>query len=865
MNATSLLLRLSCGGLLCCGPAEAQDYNWRSVTPHDGGPGYADGPREHARFHAPRAAAMGANGIIYVADTGNQVIRRITPDGTVSTLAGRAGMAGYVDGPGAAARFAGPSALEVDAAGNVLVLETGNGALRRISPLGDVTTMVSPSKAGIWQDPVDGPLAEASFSWPAGMAIGPDGSIWVTELEGVVRRISPAGLVSTVAGKFREKAFQDGTGAGARFASPAGIAHEGNGNFLVADTDNYCRRRVTPQGVVTTIPIGRRQAEQVAVDQSHGTIYFTVRYDYDSVFSVLPGGGAAPLTGNWTSTLADCIAPTDPNYASGGLAWDSATGLELTLPYHHSVVRLSEDGEGTIFNACSGEAVYAGSIVTAGEDGALYSSGRGGGHIFTHRNGAVTLLASVDVETRAEFRLFADFVSDGRGGFIVADEYRIGRMAPNGEVTTLAGQWGRNGFADGPGAVARFQRLAALARGADGAIYATEGEAHSIRRLSPDGVVTTLAGVGGIAGSADGRGGSARFRHPRGIAVDAGGTVFVADSGNATIRRIAADGTVTTLAGVAGLKGLRDGRGAEARFNEPRGLALDADGFVYVTDGPGAVRKIAPDGEVRTIAGITGLTGNAEGSEAAALFDDPQGIAVDAAGTVFVADDDRRRLVAGMPSPAPDIHVEDESGAFAGLGGTVKFPTTANGAANSRTLTIRNRGDRDLTGISFRLAGPDAADFSFEASDIPATLAPGDHAEWPVRFQPRLTGEKQAVLLIGSNDSPRNPCDIVLRGMAMEARPVVEVFDLFEGPVGGRQLTSGEGWRVFGVRDFTSNARSFILRNSGSMPLEVSGLSLEGEASAEFSVVSSPPATIAPGEDASPCLAGTVTVTDWST
>jgi sugar lactone lactonase YvrE len=202
-------------------------------------------------------------------------------------------------------------------------------------------------------------------------------------------------------------------------------------------------------------------------------------------------------------------------------------------------------------------------------------------------------------------------------------------------VTTIAGD-GVSAVRDGDASRARFADPFGIAAGPDGTIYVADGvNAHRIRALSPDGLVRTVAG--GERGFADGSGVAARFDTPSGLAVDSQGVVYVADTGNSAIRRITPDGQVSTVAG-DGVAGYRDGPASIARFNSPLGVAVEASGRVIVADTYNdRVRAIATDGTVTTLAGGSD-PGGVDGGAADARFDTPSGVSVDAAGTIYVAD-----------------------------------------------------------------------------------------------------------------------------------------------------------------------------------------------------------------------------------
>ena len=141
-----------------------------------------------------------------------------------------------------------------------------------------------------------------------------------------------------------------------------------------------------------------------------------------------------------------------------------------------------------------------------------------------------------------------------------------------------------------------------------GNVYVADSENSTLRKVTPAGVVTTLAGTAGFPGSADGTGAAARFGFPAGVAVDGSGNVYVADTGNSTVRKVTPAGVVSTLAGTAGSYGSADGTGAAARFNLPIGVAVDGSGNVYVADTYNdTLRKVTPAGVVSTLAGTAGV------------------------------------------------------------------------------------------------------------------------------------------------------------------------------------------------------------------------------------------------------------------
>jgi len=243
---------------------------------------------------------------------------------------------------------------------------------------------------------------------------------------------------------------------------------------------------------------------------------------------------------------------------------------------------------------------------------------------------------------QAEFRLPNNVAVDASGNVYVADTANdvIRKITPAGVVSTIAGLVHSRGSADGYGTnSARFWSPFGIALDNSGDIFVADTGNNTIRKISPAGMVTTIAGLAGQAGSDDGPGSAARFRNPWGVAVDNTGNVYVADMSNNTIRKITADGRVHTFAGQAGMSGNTDGWGNSARFSNPFAVAVDSSGNVYVSDtANNVIRKITVGRVVTTLAGSPGNAEKIDGNGSDARFWSPQGLTVDSAGNIYVAD-----------------------------------------------------------------------------------------------------------------------------------------------------------------------------------------------------------------------------------
>lgn len=275
----------------------------------------------------------------------------------------------------------------------------------------------------------------------------------------------------------------------------------------------------------------------------------------------------------------------------------------------------------------------------------------------------------------AQFSSPRGLAADASGTVYIADSNNnaIRKISPSGVVTTIAGAGpGNNGYINATGVAARFSTPEAIAVDASGTLYVADTNNHRIRKVTSSGVVTLLAGSG-TAGAADGTGAAAQFNTPKGIAVDSSGTVYVADTYSSRIRKISPAGVVTTLIDAS--------NGLQAQFNSPEGVAVDTTGNLYVANtGDHRINKVTPAGDITILAGPSTSFGSGymDGIGTAARFSVPQGLAIDSSGNVYVADTSNNRIRMITPSGAVTTlaGANNPSYNFAdGPGDSALFPT----------------------------------------------------------------------------------------------------------------------------------------------------------------------------------------------
>lgn len=731
--------------------------------------GANDGTINYAQLNLPIGEAFDGSGNLYVADSGNQTIRKISPTGISATFAGAAGNLGTSDGTGSNARFSTPSGLAIDAAGNVYVSDSGNHTIRKISPAGAVTTLAgSAGNSGT----ADGTGSVARFNNPIGLALTTAGDLLVADSNNhTIRKVTVAGVVTTFAGAAGTAGSADGTGTGATFHNPHSVALDASGNLWVSDSGNHTIRRITAAGVVTTFAgaagsagstdgsgsAARFSTPQGLAFDASGNL-FVADWGNSLLRKISPAGAVTTFAGSaGPGRFTDGTGTSARFQSPAGLAFDSSGTLYVSDYYNHTIRKVTATAIVTTWIGSPPRAGSANGIGAAGlfqnPYGIAVDSSRNvyvADQVETHTirkitaDGVVSTLAGLagvhgSADGTGSMALFyspAAVAVDSSGNVYVADKdnHTIRKITAAGVVTTLAGSAGNLGTADGTGSAARFFSPQGVAVDASGNVYVADSGNGTIRKITSAGVVTTLAGTPLSYGSTDGTGSAARFYSPTGIALDSGGNIFVADTANGTIRKITTPaGVVTTIAGQAGSPGARDGTGTAASFLYPVGIAADASGNVFVADyGNNTIRLISAAGVVKTVAG--GLRGDDDGAGQVARFADPTGVAVDSLGTLYVADSSNNLIRRGLAPGAASFSAQPTSQAVA-LGQSATFTVAASGSGLTYQWQKSGTSISGATSASYTIPSPQAADAGsyavlvtsggITAASMPATLTVG--------------------------------------------------------------------------------------------------------------------------------------------
>ncbi|MBI5832247.1 MAG: hypothetical protein HZB16_08065 [Armatimonadetes bacterium] len=684
-----------------------------------------DGPLATAAMRAPTGAAVGPDGSIYITDAAANRVRKIRA-GFVSTLAG-SGTGGPGDGLGTAAQLAQPAGIAINPRdGALIVTELSGHRVRRITPEGRVTTIAGGTTSG----GANGLGNVATFTNPFGAAVAADGTIYVVERNGHrVRRIVQSGADPTLPGSYTVSTLagsgapglRDGVGAEAQFSFASGLTIGPDGRLYVADTGNHRIRLVSPDGAVVTIAGAGPQTSLdgdgavATFNQPIGVVWagqaLIVTEDAGRVIrqvSLRAGGTASPanprswsvqtLAGNPASSTVvlngDGTAATFAGLrlpavdARGTLVVPEATNraIRLVTPPNglFPVGTVSGAGDGSLVRLASADGVIPNSLFGANLPFVSYTGvvAPGGSTaakpwVFAVPAGVAAFEFMVTVEADTAVAAPPEAVVNASAGVRVVG-------SPNVRVRTYAG--GDAGLLDGDVGLARFGAIHGLARDAQGRLYVTDGN-NRVRCVEPNGRVYTIAGSTLPATIAevpvDGPGNTAQLAQPRGIAVSADGdAVYVAELGRSRIRLVTLTGpdrfnsanwTVTSVAGGALFNAAQNGtvKGDKASFGGVSGLLLATADDLYVCEPlgnrvrrvrfVGGDRRVAANWEVSLVAGDAslreGAPGDTDGLGAAARFSQPQGLAMDRSGLLYVAEASASRIrridnAGGLPGAA---------------------------------------------------------------------------------------------------------------------------------------------------------------------------------------------------------------------
>ena len=551
-----------------------------------GNRGYANGIGTAARFNVPRGIVTDSDDNLFVADW-NNAIRKITPDravtlfaniggealaidssdniyvnngtviskvtldGTVTPLAGAAGIRDSVDGVGSAARFRQLGGMALDQSGNLYAVDEAGATIRKITPTGVVTTLAAVDTTG----------SPAKLTFPTDIDIDTQGTLYIADLTAILKVTLP-GVVTTFAGTPGRSGEEDGPAGSARFWGATGVARDRSGNFYVTDWQNGNIRKIGSEGIVSTLTgaIGSKGFRDGPRAEARFSQPSALAVSASGELLVLDSGNNTARFVSFESVRTLVNTSQQPVQFGNGTTVAVQSPIEFVAAQSHRIVKVSSDGR---------VSVLAGSFEPGQNDGAALD---------------------------ARFNYPSGLAISSQGRIFVADRnnHTIRVITPQGLVSTFAGVAGIRGSADGPATVARFNSPAAVVIDSSNNLFVADHENHTIRKINPDGIVSTFAGRVNTVfpRGVDGAGTSATFNNPAAIAIDTAGNLFIADKNNSLLRKITPEGIVSTVAGKVVEPGTIDGIGAVARVRFPNSIAVDHFGNIFFTEsGNNIVRK----------------------------------------------------------------------------------------------------------------------------------------------------------------------------------------------------------------------------------------------------------------------------------
>src|ERR1017187_1681268 len=615
--------RLRLSFLMCAGLAEAQVIT--TVAGTDVTLLLSGVPAVNAALRGAEGVAVDGAGNVYIADPADNIVARVASDGTLAIVAGNGRGGNMSDGgPATSASLMFPGGVALDSAGTLYIADTGNGRIRKVSG-GTITTVAGTGASGFSGE--GGPATSASF-YPYGVAADSAGNFYIADsLNNRVLKVS-GGKITTVAGNGTAGFSGDGGSAtSAALNVPEGVAIDSAGNLYIADSSNNRIRRVSG-GTITTMAgngtatfagdggpamsASLSEPFAVAVD-SAGNLYIA-DYGNERVRKV-SGGTIMTVAGNGTLGFSgdDGTATNASIDRPEGVALDSAGNLYIADNFHSRIRKVSG---GTITTVAgnggfSGEGVLATSAtliypegVAADSAGNLYVADTGNNRIRKVSAGRITTVAGNGTSgyagdggpaTNASLNLPSSVAVDSAGNVYVVDENNLRiRRVSGGTISTVAGN-GTSGFAgDGSTAIASSLNdpMGVAVDSADN-LYIADSLNSRVRKVS-GGTITTVAGNGAFGFAGDGGAAiSASLNLPKGVTVDSTGNLYIADSVNNRIRKVSG-GTISTVAGngTSGFAG-DGGLATNASLQNPKGVAVDSAGNLYIADtGNDCIREV---------------------------------------------------------------------------------------------------------------------------------------------------------------------------------------------------------------------------------------------------------------------------------